>query len=75
MMDKIDHIVDDADVVIVVTMPKGDYEIMKEMIKDRKGSTFVWNKIKTFSLTISGVIAAWLFLGDTFIKVLKGVIK
>lgn len=63
------------DEVIVVTMPRGDYKIMRELIKDRKSSSFIWGKLKTFSLTISGVIAAWIFLGESFVAVLKGLIK
>jgi len=61
---------DNKDEVIVVKMPRGDYEVMREMIRDRKSSTHVVGKLKTFSLTLSGVIAAWFFLGD---KLLSGV--
>ena len=56
---------------IVVEMPRGDYNIMREMIKDRKTSTFVVNKVKSFSLYLSGVLASWFFLGDSLIQGLK----
>ena len=62
---------DEGDTVIVVTMSKGDYLIMKDMIKDRKSTSYVWNKIKMFSLTLSGVIAAWMLIGDKLTVILR----
>lgn len=63
------------DEIINVTMPRGDYNIMRAMIKDRKSTSFVMNKIKTFSLTLSGVLAAWYFLGEKLLLTLKGLVK
>lgn len=59
------------DEVITVTMPRGDYKIMREMIRDRKSTSFVMNKVKVFSLTLSGVVAAWWMLGEKFLEFLK----
>jgi hypothetical protein len=58
------------DEVINVQMPKGDYKVLREMIKDRKNQSWVWKKLTTFSLTLSGVIASWIFLGESIIDAL-----
>lgn len=66
-----DKTVDRDDEVITVKMPRGDYKIMREMIKDRKSTSFVINKVKVFSLTLSGVVASWWLLGDKILSLLK----
>jgi hypothetical protein len=65
---------DNKDEVIDVRMPRGDYEVMREIIKDRKSSSYVVGKAKTFILTLSGVVAAWFFLGEKFINGLKSIL-
>lgn len=63
------------DEVINVQMPKGDYKVLREMIKDRKNQSWVWKKLTTFSLTLSGVIASWIFLGESIIDALRELIN
>lgn len=65
---------EDKDEVIDVRMPRGDYEIMREIIKDRKSSSYVVGKAKTFILTMSGVVAAWFFLGEKLITGIKSLL-
>ena len=59
------------DEVITVKMPRGDYNVMRDMIKDRKSTNFVLGKVKVYSLAISGVAASWFFLGDKIIALFK----
>lgn len=59
------------DEVIDVRMPRSDYKIMREMIADRKSTNYVMRRVKNFSLWLSGVIAAWFFLGDKIITLMK----
>lgn len=76
MVDKdilIAPIVQEEDKVVTVTMSTGDYHILKTIIKDRKASTYVMGKIKTFSLSLGAVVATWFMLGDKIITVIKGV--
>lgn len=60
------------DEVINVQMPLGDYKVMRDMIEDRKSTSFVLRKVKVYSIAISGVIAAWFLIGDKVILALRG---
>ena len=62
---------EDLDEVITVTMPRGDYLELRAMIKDRKSVSYVRGKIKTYSLSLSGVLVAWFVIGDKIIAFFK----
>lgn len=68
------HLNDD-DTVIVVTMSKEDYNIMKELIKDKKSMSYLKSKLVMFSLTLSGVLVAWATIGDKIISLFKKAIS
>lgn len=69
-----DKKVEDLDEVITVTMPRGDYLIMREIIKDRKSVSHMRGKMKTFSLALGGVVGAWWLLGEKFLMTIRHLI-
>lgn len=59
------------DEIITVRMPRGDYRVMRDLIKERKSFSYVRKKLQTFSLSFAAVVVAWMTMGDHALNGLK----
>lgn len=55
------------DEIITVFLPRRDYLILRDIIEDRRSTSRFIARTKSFFLTLSGIVAAWYFLGEKII--------
>lgn len=63
------------DELVTVVMPRGEYKLMRKLIKDYAATTRFLKIVKTFTFVFCGVLAAWLSFGEKLLSSIKFGVK
>lgn len=60
-----------TDDVIIVTLPKRDYDVLRQVIDNHKGINWFCKYVKTFIMVFIGVVISFLTMGEQILNGIK----
>jgi hypothetical protein len=63
------------DEIVVVQLPRKEYELMRKMIQREETMSNVWRWIRTFLFVLIGGVLTLVTFGEAVLKYLNGVVK